>query len=697
MIDVTNAGGNFWVTKTSILLARHGGGKFVIDGFLYYTQGVSSGPNTWRNNHERYDDSDNSWLAKASHPVAYASPASFSLSLGYMGYGDGGSGGPDSASLRAYNESSNVWISKTSGGVARRNVAGQVVNGYGFVLMGRTGSTNRNTNERYDEESNSWSTKAVTSWTGDGPSSFIVSPYMYVAGARLGSNTSLSNGFMRYDSSTDVWFSSFTGTMSIARAFANSFSLSGYGYLSGGFNANVSTHTSLTESFDASTNAWVQRTSSIIASEGHIGDSALNGNGYQCAGSTGSSTAVVGQYRNYGLIRLNAPIYKSTKTPLSIIISTSINGSPIDVPLQLQSDGSNTRHIMSNSPKITRAGDQSISSAFEANATSGIREYIVKVGTPIKNNWLTAGAWTIRSASALPVCLAGRFAVHGFGYIIAGMTSGFAGISSNQRYDRLIDTWSIMASITFARHGIAGIPINGLGFAVGGTVQPSTYGIVNVERYTPEINSWSTMASLPAARGSSAAFNLNSFAYSFAGFDTSLAMTTSTTQYSDSSNSWTTKASYPLGVCFFAGGTMSNLGFGTHGADSSSNRSDTHAYNDAANAWIARASGATPRSSFASFDPSGKSVIANGSVGSILTDASSGEIGSTDEYIDSTDVWLNRTTNPVATLHTMGLGLGREGYVVGGISGGIVRNFVESYSVDIAESKIRLDFLIEET
>ena len=35
MIDVTNAGGNFWVTKTSILLARHGGGKFVIDGVQY--------------------------------------------------------------------------------------------------------------------------------------------------------------------------------------------------------------------------------------------------------------------------------------------------------------------------------------------------------------------------------------------------------------------------------------------------------------------------------------------------------------------------------------------------------------------------------------------------------------------------------------------------------------------------------------
>ena len=138
------------------------------------------------------------------------------------------------------------------------------------------------------------------------------------------------------------------------------------------------------------------------------------------------------------------------------------------------------------------------------------------------------------SAEGVGVAYDGKF------YSVGGRSIA-AGGKELLMYDPVLNTWTVLPSMTYARQGLAACVINGYIYAIGGRLNGGLFSdpspVAWVEKYDIKNGVWTTVASLPGGRSDLAAAAVGGKIYIFGGYD-GTNLLSSVLRYNPSTNTW---------------------------------------------------------------------------------------------------------------------------------------------------------------
>ena len=148
---------------------------------------------------------------------------------------------------------------------------------------------------------------------------------------------------------------------------------------------------------------------------------------------------------------------------------------------------------------------------------------------------------------------------------------------------------------------------------------------------------WSTLAPVPTPRSEVAATELNGKIYVFGGFG---AGATKNEQYDPEANTWRQRTPVPQRVDHAAAVSLAGKIYLIGGFDGRFRAVDTvWAYDPETNTWDQKADLPTPRGALGA-------AVVNGKIYAIGGNGFGGDVGTTEEYDPSTDVWIARSPMP---------------------------------------------------
>jgi hypothetical protein len=213
----------------------------------------------------------------------------------------------------------------------------------------------------------------------------------------------------------------------------------------------------------------------------------------------------------------------------------------------------------------------------------------VQAYDPSTNSWATKAVMTTaRSGLAAAMMPTGTFA----GYIYAvGGTNGSV-LSTNQRYDPWMDSWTTQASMNSSRSGLALAAVNGMLYAIGGF--NGSWAVSTVEEFSPSSNYWSYVSSMSYPRYDLAVAVVNNKIYAIGGHDSSMVYDY-VEEYDPGMNSWTYKSSMPTARYGLAAAVYNGKIYAIGGYSSTSVLNTVEEYDPATDTWATRGSLTTAR------------------------------------------------------------------------------------------------------
>ena len=660
VVDHELSGGNYWLTKSSMNVGRNGEASFSLGGYMFTTAGLT---NVRVVTHESYNDSANTWALKTDfNLLPSVGLIGFNLSLGYVGFGTTGS---NVATMSAYNEISNAWSTKTSGITARRNHSASDLNGFGYVVQGFGASTVINVNERYDESANSWLTRTAALLSLDEQSVVTAGGFLISAFGRTNPGVTNTATSAKYDDASNSWtlISASSGT---TRSGTSAFSSSDIvGYATGRIPSSIASNFSDNDRLDISLKTWTLRSPNPTALSLGVGGS-INGNGYVMGGQTGSGVGIVNvtQYRNYHLYTISSPIKRTTDIPRLISISATLGEKPIDIPIQLRTDGVNWR--LQNTKSISSIKANEDTTLAYGPTSNGVKTYEMRVGIPKLFSGVGGGFWVSRTGITAKYGNSG-LSLGGFGFSIAGRDGSGTRTNTVSRYDDYIDLWASKSSISVVRRSPIPFELNDAGYICGGSTSDGVLS-VTVDKYNNEIDVWTIAGSMSSARQAGAGYNIAGLGHAVGGSPSDgggsiIGDSAINEQYNDSTNAWTTKTSAITSSRFPAGFSANHMGYVCTGNASTSiflNSNDQ--YNSSSNVWVSKASTLITTSGTIYFFVDGVGYLSHGYSTSASLDLQG--------YSDVLNLWyIKSSANGTARGQGAGFSLIGSGYAAGGSNG----------------------------
>lgn len=285
---------NAWTTVTSVANGRTGPQGYAIDGFGYYAGGYN---NAFANpGSEKYDPTANSWSIITSMTNGRCLGGS-NRSNGY-GFVVAGFTNPVYAAVERFTPNANIWTVRTSVGTARQGpstgfapspyrnyeirvgvpalyagigsivwttmanmITAQSAGVSGLLQSGDIVNFGSSATQKYNKEANAWSLfKSYTDVSGTTyvpPSGFTLGGVVYGVSGALSAATSTTSVYY-FREGLNTWTA--TGSISVGRVRtlqSNSGVLNGFGYITGGSNANPNnTNYPSTERYNQSLGTW---------------------------------------------------------------------------------------------------------------------------------------------------------------------------------------------------------------------------------------------------------------------------------------------------------------------------------------------------------------------------------------------------------------------------------------------------------
>ncbi len=244
-VDAYDPVADTWSMKPALPSARSGHVAVAVNNLIYVIGGDNAvAPNATANvfkplnTVESYDPNTNNWAAKAAMPTArerFAAAAVGTVIYVFGGLVPDATFVKSTASVEAYDTSTNSWSAKAPLSSPRNALAAVALGGKIYVLGGRADGTPSNLAlvEVYDPVVNTWSSKSPLSIITGGLSAALVNGKLYAVNWDYGYTT-----VEAYDPVTDVW----TGKSALQMRFTSRewFAMTpvgGVAYTLGGFDA----------------------------------------------------------------------------------------------------------------------------------------------------------------------------------------------------------------------------------------------------------------------------------------------------------------------------------------------------------------------------------------------------------------------------------------------------------------------------
>ena len=576
------------------------------------------------------------WISRASLVNVSTDPGTFQLEG--FGFVFGGTSGSSVLSLtQKYNDFTNIWINAlpVSSHSSRAMQGSTTLNGVGFSFGGSTdggASGSATSSQKYIGELNSWS--SITSLLAGRYLSnvFPLNSFAYVVG---GGNTSAvsQTDNQQYNDSTNAWTSK--AAISPANRAGAGFSINGFGYIAYG-ESNVTLATS--QMYNDGANTWIARatgtTPRSVLSEFCLKDKGL----VFCGDIGGGDSAVVNEYidtLNTWLIKVNHPNAKRRPGGISI----------------------NNRGYSVGGYTSSSLGDVNQYNV-DIHADNIVISLIIDepAGFKIPVN----GVWSARAGNP-----SGRSDSISFSILDKHLTAlGFNGSSVSNRSDRfddILNSWTITGSPATARNIGAGFSFNELGYAVGG-IDGGGSNVNLVDQFDPSSGLWVVKAALPQVLSYLPSFATESYGYTAGGYTGSV-LVKNVYRYDDTINTWTSKKDMNAPTNASIGFAISGYGYAACG-NVGSVIATVQQYNESADIWNSALSAITARREAAGFSINGRGMIVNGSINNAGTLTSTSE-----EYIHDLNFWVSRNSPSTSRRAFMGSAVSQKGFVCGGWNG----------------------------
>jgi N-acetylneuraminic acid mutarotase len=258
------------------------------------------------------------------------------------------------------------------------------------------------------------------------------------------------------------------------------------------------------------------------------------------------------------------------------------------------------------------------------------------------------------------------------------VTAASAGLSASASIKVACNCWTTVASMPTARRALAAGVVNGVLYAVGGTVG-GVFGLSTVEAYNPGTNAWTTKAPMSTARASLAAGVVNGVLFAAGGYSGGSPFST-VEAYDPGTNTWTTVAPMPTARRDLAVGVVNGVLYAVGGSTSGGcgAMSTVEAYDPGTNTWTTKAPLPTARTGLAVGVVNGVLYAVGGfncvSVGSVLS--------TIEAYDPGTNTWTTKAPMPTARFSLGASVVNGVLYAVGGFSSvslGSALSTVEAY------------------
>jgi len=271
--------GNCWTTKAPLRIGRYFHGAATVSGMLYAVGGGATNEHPITATVEAYDPTTNTWTARASMPSARVGLGVATINAALYAVG-GFDGNAYLATLDAYDPATDTWTAKTAMPTAREVAAVASADGSLYVIGGFTNNGMVSTVEMYDPTTDTWTTKAPLPSARYFLGAAALNGIVYVVGGitPLGTSQSLE----AYDPRTDTW--STKAPMPTPRYALGVVVVGGILYAVGGFDATGTTLNTV-EAYDPATDTWTVKASMPTQREG-LAVAALKGLLYAVGGGS---------------------------------------------------------------------------------------------------------------------------------------------------------------------------------------------------------------------------------------------------------------------------------------------------------------------------------------------------------------------------------------------------------------------------
>jgi N-acetylneuraminic acid mutarotase len=316
---------------------------------------------------------------------------------------------------------------------------------------------------------------------------------------------------------------------------------------------------------------------------------------------------------------------------------------------------------------------------------------------PLIGRGADGGAWVRKADMPTPRMGLSACTVNGIIYAIGGsLASSTITVATVEAYDPATDLWTTKAAMPNARLYPACAVVNGKIYAMGGDLH-GLPGLQNplsiVHEYDPATDTWTRKADMPTARWGLSAAVVDEKIYVLGGYTVfGGAALTVLEIYDPATDTWETKAAMPTPRGWFTTSVVDGKIFAIGAAQPPSGPwlATVDMYDPLTDTWSPKANMPTARGAMASSAVDGLIYAVGGRSGSPLMTLSIVE-----EFDPVTDTWTERTSLPSPRFHLGTSELNGRIYAIGGASdtGGsvLVLSLVHEYTPPVTAPVLKLN------
>lgn len=469
-LDPETCGSDYWTIVTNMSVAKSELASFELGGYGYIVNGYSD---DYSNKTDRYDDNLNIWQNKADTPYSCAYGNSFVLND--FAYALMGQNTTILSYISRYDNDANVWILKNNAH-NRSNFGAFKLTDFGYLCFGTDGVLLSNI-AQYNDETDTCAIIATTITNRTSLIGYELNDYGYIYN---GFNTAGLNEINKYDNAINYWITRQANILRYSNAYFNLYNTAFCSY-----GQTDTTCTNQVSQYVDSADYWLNKNTANTARRSLTGF-ALNAVGYTCGGRTSDTIGTnnsneVNKYCSTSSYQILEYFKKSTKQPVSINASTTLNDVVLSLPLQIRTNKTDWKTFSSLKP-ITKS-DQTIADVLTPN--NNWYYYEMKIGIPNFAMGTGNGLWINKGTLSPTMQFGGDFTIDSHGYITHGLRNGVAANTMQQYNHFLNNLTNISCSGTStARYKTAACSRNEQGYIFGGyttgwTTALTTYNKAN--------------------------------------------------------------------------------------------------------------------------------------------------------------------------------------------------------------------------
>lgn len=632
-INPEEIGADVWASKSLLTAAKRQVSGASFNGYAYCLSGESGG--SALTNVDKYNDDNNYWFASTVLPVG-ANDAVTLPQNGFLYF-------ISDVLNTQFNDATSAWSAKGALLTSRTNGAGFALNNYIHFAGGQPGGSGETAIvERYDDTLNAWNVRSSLLFSCyDAAYSDLNGKGYVIAGI---SSSAFSSNVQKYSDAENSWLAA--ASYPVTRSALRGFTINGLLYACTGANPS-NTRYSENYQFNEAGNSWALK-ASLAVDRYYAGSASLNGQGYVFGGQNTATSYqnTVEQYKNANFNYLGS-FFSSAILPVTVLVSAAVKNLTASVPVRLRTDGDTWRTLLANVDSAVKTGE-TLKGKFNANrlmyALGGSSLATSEIYSDTQNTWTNrasapaiidsspaefsldgfafyAGGFQGGSISAATVKydditnvytsksgvlsaarygMPGNSTLLGFGYVTAGRVNGGTYVTTTEKYNSTLDSYTAVTSKISAENTHCNTVLHDRLYAIGG----ENVGYHNYnEQYDPILNAWASKAVVSSILSGPVNWTLNDFMYHNSGSNGATYVTT-TEKYNDQTDAWSTAASSSSGR--FAPGVSRLNGYAyVFGGSSfpSGTFSSVERFNDGANAWTNMTSMNTARSNPVSANP----------------------------------------------------------------------------------------------